>query len=101
MFTTRAALDSIFAGGAGVETLIGKASCGAQACEDRYGWISGTTEKQAGTKLIVKKPDAATQTPNTTPGKTNDGKLKPTNSERAEREYMKQLNKDLDKMLSQ
>ncbi|WP_018607288.1 serine/threonine-protein kinase [Uliginosibacterium gangwonense] len=103
MFTTRAALDSIFTGGAGLETLIGKASCGTQACEDRYGWLSGTTEKQAGAtqtqKLVIKKPDAATLVPNTATSKPNN-KPKPDDSERAEREYMKQLNKDLDKMLS-
>lgn len=104
MFTTRSALDSILSGGAGLETLIGKALCGTQSsCEDRFGWVSSITEKQSKPapteKPAANKPDVPKLVPSSPANKPADNKTKPDNSERAEREYMKQLNKDLDKML--
>ena len=103
---SRTDLDAAFSAGAGLEAIVGSPVCATpDACKDRFGLasaklqevaeaITSKSDKPSGeTQAKEDKPKMAQEKPSRKPARGQD------TGDQAEREYMKQLNKDLDKLL--
>ena len=97
----RAGLDSVFSGGAGLDALIGTPVCTDDgACKDRYGFASASLQEVAEVVKSTAEPRQEQPKPaREKPAGKPSGKNETGNQ--SEREYMKKLNKDLDKLLGQ
>jgi hypothetical protein len=96
--STRATLESGFAGGVSYEALIGDVDCKPTAdCTDRYG-AGMTTISEVAEPVKAIKPPAPAPAPKAARKETPPPTPRHKNAPEEDREYMRKLNQDLNNL---